>query len=132
MMNTAKKTIWAIAGGKGGVGKSFLSSNLGIDLAEKGYKVAMIDADFGGANLHTFFGVAGSKITLSDFFHSNQVDLNDILLPTGVKNLFLASGAHDLLGLSDPKAALQNKLIKAINDLDYDHVIIDPLRWIYS
>lgn len=125
MMNTAKKRIWAIAGGKGGVGKSFLSTNLSIDLASQGYNVALIDADFGGANLHTFFGVGGNKSTISDYLHSNQIRFEDILVPTGINNLYLASGAHDTMGSANPKPALQSKLIKAIDELQFDHVIID-------
>ena len=125
MMNTAKKKIWAIAGGKGGVGKSFLSTNLSIDLAQKGHSVALIDADFGGANLHTFFGVYNSKISISDFINSSRLTLDEIMLPTEVPNLFLASGAYDVMGMANPKLVQQNKLIKAIHNLKYDHVVID-------
>jgi len=125
MTNPAKKEIWAVAGGKGGVGKSFLSSNLSIDLAQQNNRVVLIDADFGGANLHTFFGANNSKISISDFIKSNQLDLEEILIPTGVKNLLLASGAHDIIGLSNPNLFQQNKLMKAINFLKCEYVIID-------
>ena len=126
MMNIAKKRIWAVAGGKGGVGKSFLSSNLSIDLAQKGHRVALIDADFGGANLHTFFGLYQSKISLSDFINSSNLSLEEVMLPTEIPNLHIASGAYDVLGMANPKQIQQNKLIKAIYNLkDYDHVVID-------
>lgn len=126
MMNIAKKKIWAVAGGKGGVGKSFLSTNLGIDLAQKGHRVALIDADFGGANLHTFFGVYNSKISISDFINSNRLNLEEILLPTEVPNLMLASGAYDVMSMANPKQVQQSKLVKAIQNLkDFDHVVID-------
>ena len=124
-MNTAKKRIWAIAGGKGGVGKSFLSTNLSIDLAQKGNEVALIDGDFGGANLHTFFGVNQTKVSISDFIKSSQLSLDDILMPTGVPNLRLASGAHDVIGMANPKQMQQAKLIKAIYGLRVDYVVID-------
>ncbi|OGG99248.1 MAG: hypothetical protein A2600_08555 [Candidatus Lambdaproteobacteria bacterium RIFOXYD1_FULL_56_27] len=124
-MNTAKKRIWAIAGGKGGVGKSFLSTNLSIDLAQKGNEVALIDGDFGGANLHTFFGVNQTRVSISDFIKSSQLSLDDILMPTGVPNLRLASGAHDVIGMANPKQMQQAKLIKAIYGLRVDYVVID-------
>ncbi len=121
----ARKGIWTIAGGKGGVGKSFLCSNLSIDLAQRGNSVVVIDADFGGPNIHTFFGISTSIISVSDFIKSNQLRLDDILLPTGIANLKLASGAHDVLGMANLNIIQQNKLIKAINSLDVDYVIVD-------
>ncbi len=107
----AKKGVWAIAGGKGGVGKSFLCSNLSIDLAQRGNSVVLIDADFGGPNLHTFIGISTSIISVSDFIKSNQLKLDDILLPTGIANLKLASGAHDVLGMANLNGVQQNKLL---------------------
>ena len=124
-MNTSKKRIWAIAGGKGGVGKSFLSTNLAIDLAQKGNEVALIDGDFGGANLHTFFGVNQSKVSISDFIKSSQLQLDDILIPTSVEGLRLASGAHDVIGMATPKQIQQSRLIKAIHNLKVDYALID-------
>ena len=121
----SRSRIWSIAGGKGGVGKSFLSCNLGINLAQKGYSVVLIDADFGGANLHTFFGVNASRISISDFIKSSNLKLEDILLPTKVPNLKLASGAHDVLGMAKPNILQQNKMIKAVRSLRADFVIID-------
>ena len=47
--------IWAIGGGKGGVGKSLLATNLSIILAELGYNVVAIDLDLGNANMHSVF-----------------------------------------------------------------------------
>ena len=120
-----KTSIWAIAGGKGGVGKSFFISNLSIDLARLGHTVVLIDADFGGPNLHTFFGLNTSTISLSDFINSTQLQLDDILLPTGYPNLKLASGGHDVLDMSNPNMVQQNKLYKAIKTLDADYVLID-------
>ena len=121
----AKKSIWAVAGGKGGVGKSFLCSNLSIDLAQRGNSVVLIDADFGGPNLHTFMGISTSIISVSDFIKNNQLNLDDILLPTGIPNLKLASGAQDVLGMANLNIIQQNKLIKAIAALNVDYVLID-------
>lgn len=121
----ARKGIWAIAGGKGGVGKSFICSNLSIDLAQRGNSVVVIDADFGGPNLHTFYGISTSIISVSDFIKSNQLRLDDILLPTGIANLKLASGAHDVLGMANLNVIQQNKLIKAIKSFDVDYVLVD-------
>lgn len=54
--NEGRKMIWTIGGGKGGSGKSFIAANVGICLSKLGVRVILVDADLGGANLHTFWG----------------------------------------------------------------------------
>src|SRR5689334_20607422 len=48
----------AVAGGRGGVGASVVSVNLAVYLAQLGRKVALVDADPAGAQLHTMLGAA--------------------------------------------------------------------------
>jgi len=49
-------TIIPVAGGKGGVGKSFVTANLAVALAQAGKSVIAVDADLGNSNLHTLLG----------------------------------------------------------------------------
>jgi len=60
--------IWAIGGGKGGTGKTFVLSQLANCLASKGKRVILVDTDFGGANLHTFFGIKRNPASIMNFF----------------------------------------------------------------
>src|SRR5271166_4745706 len=78
-------TIWAVGGGKGGVGKSFISSSLAICLARMGKTVTLIDLDLGGANLHTCLGqkinLKPNRRTLSDFLKGTVQNINELLEP---------------------------------------------------
>ena len=65
--------IWAIGGGKGGTGKSLITSGLAIYLADIGKKVTLIDADLGGANLHSILKIIKPKHSLTDFFEKKNM-----------------------------------------------------------
>ncbi|MBN3036963.1 MAG: cell division ATPase MinD [Candidatus Diapherotrites archaeon] len=58
--------IIAVVSGKGGVGKTAITSNLGIALAKLGKKVVMVDTDMQMANLGLMLGMEGRPITLQD------------------------------------------------------------------
>lgn len=116
--------IWAIGGGKGGSGKTFITSNMGTYLANKGKKVILIDADFGGANLHSFIGVNRPQYSLTDFFGS-QVPLEDIITASPIENLGLVVG--DIHSLSPDNIQINQKidLYKNIVKLNAEYILID-------
>ncbi|MEK7285850.1 MAG: P-loop NTPase [Nitrospirota bacterium] len=122
--SSSKKEIWAIAGGKGGTGKSFIASNLGVALAKMGKSVLLVDADLGCANLHTFLGVQ-PKVTLSDFVSGKIKAIEDTLTPTNFPNLMLISGACDFLEIANPKHSQKNRLIRQLHQLPFEHIILD-------
>ena len=116
--------IWAVAGGKGGTGKSFIASLLGLHLAIKGKKVIMLDADYEGANLHSFLEIKKTGYTLTDFF-KNKIPLADLVLATNVPNLKLIIG--DIYSF-DPRGfsySQKLKLFRHIKKLAADVLIID-------
>jgi len=53
------KNIIAIMSGKGGVGKSLVTSLIGISLARRGYEVGILDADITGPSIPRMFGISG-------------------------------------------------------------------------
>ena len=117
--------IWAIGGGKGGVGKSVVTANLAVAVARTGARVAVIDADLGGANLHTMVGVPSPKRNLSDFIARRVSSLAEILTPTPIDNLWLVSGAKALLETANPNYGQKGKILNHIARLDVDHVFLD-------
>jgi flagellar biosynthesis protein FlhG len=119
------RRIVSIGGGKGGIGKSLISANLGIELARRGKRVVLVDADLGGANLHTTLGLDLPKRTLTDFIDRKVSRIEDVLTPTGVENLGLVSGALDDLDAANPRYAQKMRLLRHVQQLDVDYAILD-------
>ncbi len=119
------RKIIAVGGGKGGIGKSLLSANIGACLAQAGKRVVLVDGDLGGANLHTCLGVPAPSVTLSDFVSGAVPSLSDTVHTTPVPNVRLISGALDTLQSPSPKYTQKLKLLREITRLDADHVILD-------
>lgn len=119
------RRVIAVGGGKGGIGKTLVSANLGIALAQAGMRVLLVDADLGGANLHTCLGVGQPSATLSDFVRSNKVQIQDIIIPTGVPQLSLIAGAQDVLDAANLKYAQKQKLLRTLMIQPVDYLLLD-------
>lgn len=119
------RRVIAVGGGKGGIGKTLVSANLGIALAQAGMRVLLVDADLGGANLHTTLGVGQPTVTLSDFVRNNKVQLEDIIIPTGVPQLSLIAGAQDVLDAANIKYAQKQKLLRTLLAQSVDYLLLD-------
>lgn len=117
--------IWAVGGGKGGVGKSVVASGLAAAMAGAGRRCTLIDADLGGANLHTLLGVPRPTRTLSNFLSGEVKALADLMVPTSISNLSLVSGNQALLEMANPKHCQKEKLFRHIRGLDTDEVLVD-------
>jgi len=117
--------IWAVGGGKGGVGKSVVSTILAFWLARMGKRTVLIDVDLGGANLHTLLGIKSPPRTLNDFINRKFGSLEEICIDTEAKNLRLISGSSEVLSLANPHFSQKVKLINHFSRLDADYVVID-------
>jgi len=119
------RRLISIGGGKGGVGKSLISANLAIELARRGKRVVLVDADLGGANLHTTLGIDLPRRTLSDFIERKVARIEDVVTPTGIENLGLVSGALDHLDAANPRYAQKMRFLRHVQQMDVDYALLD-------
>jgi len=117
--------IWAVGGGKGGVGKSVLSTLMALWLARMGKRTIIVDADLGGANIHTLLGIKSPPKTINDFLTKKFSSLEKICISTEVENLRLLSGASEILSLANLQFAQKVKIIRGLRQLNADYVILD-------
>ena len=117
--------IWPIGGGKGGSGKSFITSSLGRLSAGVGRRTLVIDLDLGAANLHTLVGVPYPSKSFSDFLQKKVDRLDDTVVETPFENLFLISGAQDPFDIANLPYEQKIKALRAIMRLDYACILLD-------
>ncbi|MCF6248099.1 MAG: MinD/ParA family protein [Desulfobacula sp.] len=115
--------IITITSGKGGVGKTSISLNLSLALAEKGFKVCLFDADLGLANVNILTGIYPEKDMASVI--SGQFSLKEIMIKDfgGIDIIPGSSGIEQIADLTQTQTGT---LISAFLDLDdYDFFIFD-------
>jgi len=122
---SSQRQIWAVGGGKGGVGKSMISSSIAFTIARLGFPVIAIDLDLGGANLHTILGQQPPKKCLSDFLANPALSLMDCVVDTPYPNLKLIAGAKDDLKITQLTEEKKYRLIHEIQYISGYFVVLD-------
>ena len=89
------KHVIIVMSGKGGVGKSTVSSNIAISLNQKGYEVGLMDIDITGPNIPKMFHVEDEKLSVDD----NRL-LVPVDVPPSLKLVSMVALAPDAYGLA--------------------------------
>jgi flagellar biosynthesis protein FlhG len=121
----SQKTIIAVGGSKGGVGKSVISANLAVGLALLGQQVVLADLDLGGADVHLYAGVKSLPKTWKDFLEKKVESIEEILTPTAFKGLSLIGGDSSKLGSANLPYTQKQKIMRHLKELETDYVVID-------
>jgi flagellar biosynthesis protein FlhG len=117
--------VVAIGGGKGGVGKSLVTANVGIFLATLGKRVILVDGSFGAPNLHLFAGVPRPSRTLSEALAVGGPPLADLAVTTHVPGVRLVAGVYDPPWVADPEPAQVRLVCEQLRQLPADWVVVD-------
>lgn len=117
--------ILPVASGKGGVGKTVCTANLGVALARAGKTVILVDLDLGGANLHTCLGVRNNRSGIGHFVNRQEDTLESLLVETSERRLFFIPGDALLPGTANLPYFRKEKIIKRLPELVADFVLLD-------
>lgn len=117
--------ILVVGSGKGGVGKTCLSVNLAVEVARRGWRVVLLDADLSCSNVETVLGFR-SNSRLDDFFYQKGgKTLENIITSTPYENLRLIPGTTGLLDVANPRFQQKAALLRELKKLEADLVIVD-------
>lgn len=117
--------IYPVGGGKGGIGKSMITANIGTLLARKGKRVLLVDLDLGSSNLHTFLEISDGHKGLVTFLDKEVDTLEKAAVPTCIPNLFFISSRNCGTEAANLYTAQKQKIIRGLGNLDYDYVLMD-------
>ncbi|NLJ99960.1 MAG: MinD/ParA family protein [Clostridia bacterium] len=116
--------VITVTGGKGGVGKTNFTTNLGVCLAGMGKRVILLDADLGMANIDVLMGLT-SMYSLYDVLEGDK-DLSEIIVtcPNGVKLIPGGSGFNQLAYMNQLE---KKKIEESLSQVtaQHDFVLID-------
>jgi len=134
-MSNEKCQVISVINFKGGVGKSTVTLNLGSELANKGYKVLLMDFDAQG-NLTGYSGITGMRQTITDALYA-MLEKREVIHP-----IYMIRENLDIIGCNSRLAKwmidLQKEIFKELKlkkyidlikrDCDYDYILIDNAR----
>lgn len=129
-MNRTARVI-CISSGKGGVGKTHTTVNLGLALARLGKKVLLLDADLGLANINIMLGFQPTA-NLHDVL-TGKAELEEVIVshPSGFDVIPATSGVTEVTNLSEEERL---SLLSSFDSIahDYDYMIVDTAAGIGS
>jgi len=115
--NTTK--IFTVCSGKGGVGKTNISTNLALAFRDLNKKVLIVDSDHGFANVNILFGVAGRN-TMQDVLKGNA-ELKDVILE--VHGVSIIPGGNDVVDF-EKEPISSEELKRQFESIGYYDIII--------
>ncbi|RJQ54691.1 MAG: MinD/ParA family protein [Desulfobacteraceae bacterium] len=123
--DASDKTIIAVGGAKGGVGKSVISANIAVGLAFLGHRVVLADLDLGGPDAHLYVGVKSLPKNWNDFLEKRVESIEELRVQTPFEGLTIIGGDASKLGAANISHPQKLKIIRNLKALEADFVVID-------
>lgn len=121
---SSKTKLVTITSGKGGVGKSTFTANMAYVLSQRGYNVAVLDADIGLANMQVLFNMK-PEVTLFDYL-DGRVSLTDVLIKTPYENITLIAGKSGFQYSNHSNSFVYARIVQDIINLNkFDILLVD-------
>ena len=118
--------VITLGSGKGGTGKSFLASNLGLALAHAGMRTTLVDLDLGCADLHLMLGVLSPQRGLLELLRGDVARMQEAAIPVaGHPLLSLVPGTGETLRMSGLTGAEIAQLVHGLRQLEAEVVLVD-------
>lgn len=120
----AENNVLMLTGPTQGLGKSFVSMNLGAVLALSGKRVVVVDADLRLGHLHDYVADLPVSPGVSDYV-AGKTDVDSVLRPANVENLYLVP--RGTIPPNPAELLLHERFAELVRDLSakFDHVILD-------
>ena len=118
-------TIIPVAGGKGGVGKTLLTANLGLALAGMGCPTVVADLDLGNSNLHSLLGLPNRFPGVGDFLRVGTGTLENFLVETEIPHLRFLPGDGRMPFMANITHAQKVRLLSNLRTVPAQYVILD-------
>lgn len=115
------RRLIAVGGGRGGVGKTLLTVNLGVYLAQLGRSVAISDADPFGSGLHNMLGCEGPPLARPREIKEGRARP----VSTSVPGLMLLPTAYDLWAVAPKRPSRMAHWLNQLSQLDFDYVLLN-------
>ena len=116
--------VISVGGGKGGVGKSLVATNLAVTIAQSGRQVVLCDLDLGAANLHLMLGLTHPRPGITTLLSSDG-DLEEALTETQIPRLRLLAGTGGTVAAANITHAQKLRIVRKLRALQADYVVVD-------
>lgn len=119
-------TIIPVAGGKGGVGKTFLTASLAVALASRGHTTIAVDLDLGNSNLHSFLGLENRYAGVGEFLRGGARRApEELVVRTSVPGLGFVAGDGRMPFMANITYNQKRSLLRALRQLPARYVLLD-------